>query len=111
MQRFNPGSARLLEDVLDESGDDGLVALEQLGHLPERQTGRLAIEANLDARLAVLGLVEEELGFASGELGHRAGELGPTLASRDATLAMKSCVPDSTDAYITRAAVVESRRC
>ncbi len=79
-----------LEDVLDVPGDDGLVALEQLGHLTERQPGRLAIEANLDPRLAVLGLVEEELGFASGELGHRARELSPLWASRDASLAMTS---------------------
>jgi len=40
----------LREDVLDVPGDDGLVALEQLGHLPERSPGGLAIEADLDAR-------------------------------------------------------------
>lgn len=45
----------LLEDVLDMPGDDGLVALEQLGYLPERQPGGFAIEANLDARLPVVG--------------------------------------------------------
>jgi hypothetical protein len=54
----------LVEDVLDVPGDDGLVALEQLGDLPERQPGRIAIEADLHARLPVLGLVEEYVGFA-----------------------------------------------
>jgi hypothetical protein len=45
----NRGAVELafLEDVLDVPGGDGLVALEQLGHLPERQPGRLAIEADL----------------------------------------------------------------
>jgi hypothetical protein len=53
--------------VLDEGevtlvwADDGLVALEQLGHLPERQPGGIAVEADLEAHLSVLGLVEEEL--------------------------------------------------
>jgi hypothetical protein len=34
--------------------DDRLVALEELGHLPEGQPGGLAFEADLDLRAAVL---------------------------------------------------------
>jgi len=37
------------------------VLLEQLGHQRLREPGRLAFEATLDARAAVLGLVEDEL--------------------------------------------------
>ena len=42
-------------------GDDGLVALEQLGHLVERQPDGVAVHAHLEAGAAVFGLVEEEL--------------------------------------------------
>ena len=58
----------LLEDVLDVPGDDRLVALEQLGHLPERQPDGLAVEADLDAGAAVLGLVEEELRLGTSDV-------------------------------------------
>jgi hypothetical protein len=46
-------------------GDDRLVALEQLGQLPQREPGRFSVESHLDVRPAILGLVEEDLGFVA----------------------------------------------
>jgi hypothetical protein len=49
------------------AGDDGLVPLEELGHLREGEPGGLAAEADLHPGAAVVGLVEEDLGFLGGE--------------------------------------------
>jgi hypothetical protein len=67
MQRFPPAEFSLVEYVRDVARDDRLVSLKQLGHLAKRQPGRLAIEANLDARSTVLPLVDQKLGLSASD--------------------------------------------
>mgnify|MGYP001578538324 CR=1 FL=1 len=90
----------LVEDVHEVLVDGPHVLLEQIGDQRLRQPDGLALEAALDARPAVFGLLENELGFTPdavlrelGEVGRVARDLPERLAIE--LLALKSTVDDA----------------
>ena len=66
-----PAQFALLEDVHQVLVDRPHVLLEQLRHERLRQPDRLVLEPALDARPAVLGLVEDDAGLRRRFVGHR----------------------------------------
>lgn len=68
-----PVELAFVVDVLDVLVDRADVLLEELGQQRLRQPERLALEATLDARPAVLGLLEDETGAGLGGVGKGRG--------------------------------------